>query len=109
MLERLVLTSRLFVISLIGTAIIAFLIGLIGAGLLWRNALQSGPTTIWQDVVLKNPNYHRANLNVSLEYLEKKEYAMCLAYAQRAIKRAPNRPTGYVNAGTCAVKLGAYE
>lgn len=70
--------------------------------------------TFWEHEARGSPNSWRAQNNCSEDFLKKGQWAMGLAYAERAQKLIPincvtNEYMAYVNAGTAAAMLGAYE
>ena len=83
------------------------------AGSLFSEKPLNDPGGIWHDTVHKSPYKYRPNLNLSLEYMKGKEYGLCVGYAERAIKIAPDKAAAYLNAGSCYIQqknwLGAYN
>ena len=68
-----------------------------------------GSRTIWEDAALKSPHKYRPHINLSTQYFRSGEYARALSEAQRAIEIDPKKASAYINATTCAVKLGAWK
>lgn len=84
---------------------------------LWLGVLLSGvmaefkqpKRTIWEDAAIKSPMKYRPHLNLSAQYMNDGRFARSLDESQTAIKIEPSKISGYINAASASMKLGAWQ
>ncbi len=93
--------------SILYPLIVGIIVGLAGgAAISQADAPKLG---LWEDVALKSPNKSRPHLNLSAAYIRQGRYAKGLDEAELVIKLSPDSVSGYINAASAAMKLGAWE
>ena len=87
-------------------ALIVIALGLLTAS---RNMAWHDNIALWSNSAGNSPDKHRVRLNTSAYYYNAGRYARALDEAQQAIITEPDKVTGYINAMSASLKLGAYE
>jgi tetratricopeptide (TPR) repeat protein len=86
----------------------AFVVLLLGITSHVRNEVWSDSATLWADVLLKNPQNHRAHCNLGMALAEQGEVEEAIVHLSSALQIKPDYPEAHNNLGVALASQGKF-